>query len=232
MYIDICLPNNNEKELIKRAKELGYSQLVFLYQFKSVKAIQEKKKLFPEQKIGLVLFPKKAFGITKLPLKLACEADLVAAASADINVIRAILGHKNIDIAFNVPNDWGRDNPHYRYSNFNQVFANIAKKNDTIYCINFSRLSEKEGKDRAKLLGREMQNIRICRRKIPIIMASFAKNEWQMRKPEDFSSILQLMGLNEKQAKNGLSKHIENILKHKETITKRGYIRKGVKVID
>lgn len=227
--IDICIPQNNEKELIQRAKELGIKQLVFLYETKSAKELKEKKKQFPGEKIGIYLKPKKPQ--IKFSNQLYLEADIIAVSSQNEAVIRSAVSNPKIDLVFSVPSSVGKDALHYRRSNFNEIFVNLAKQNKVRYAIDFSQLLENEGIARAKLWGREAQNIRLCRRKIPIIISSFAKNPWQMRNPKDLAAIVVLLGLNEKQAKKAISDNIEVILKEKQKRRSKEFIAPGIRVI-
>jgi len=227
--IDICLPANNEKELINRARELGYKELVFLYQFKSRKELQVKKAKYPDIKIGIHFTPKR--GEVKISNQLYLEADLIAVSSHNENIIRAAVSNPKVDLVFGVPTSVGKDHTHYRYSNFNEIFANLAKQNKVRYAIDFSQLLENQGIARARLWGREAQNTRLSRRKLPIIIASFAKNKWQMRNPNDLAAIASVLGLNSPQAKAAVSTAILDILKYKQKRRSKNFISPGVRVV-
>lgn len=229
--IDICLPENNEKELIKRAQELGISQLIFLYNIKSVKELKEKKKQLAKLpvKIGVYLKPKKPQ--IKISNQLYLEADLIAVSSQNEAVIRAAVSNPKIDLVFGVPSSAGRDHPAYRRSNFNEILANLAKKNKVRYAIDFSALLESEGVARAKLWGREAQNVRLCRRKLPIIIASFARNNWQPRNPNDLAAIAQILGLNAPQSKKAVSTNLFSIWKEKQIRRSKQFIAPGIKLV-
>jgi len=230
--IDICLPEGNEIELLRRAKELGYSNLIFLYPFKSKADLVKKKKELQDLKVffGIYLKPNKPQ--IRISNQLYLEADLIAVSSQDEKIIRAAVSNPKIDLIFRVPSSAGRDHPAYRRSNFNEILANLAKQNKVRYAIDFSALLEHEGIARAKLLGREAQNVRLCRRKIPIIIASFAKDVWQLRNPHDLSAIAQLLGLNAPQAKAAVSSAILKIIKCKQKRRLKGFIAPGIRVVE
>lgn len=228
--VDICLPENNEKQLIKQAQELGTKQLVFLYPLKSVKEIQAKKKQFPNVCIGIYLKPRKSQ--VKLSNQLYLESDLVAVSSQNENIIRAAVSNPKIDLVFGVPSSAGKEHTHFRYSNFNEIFANLAKQNKVSYAVDFSQILESKDVARAKLFGREMQNVKLCRRKVPVIIASFAKDKWQLRNPNDLSAIVQLLGLNAPQAKAAVATNVSAILKQKNKRRSKKYIAPGIKLID
>jgi RNase P/RNase MRP subunit p30 len=81
--------------------------------------------------------------------------------SNDDELNRKILEKEKIEILlFNQKGK--KDFQKQRNSGFNQVFAKIAKKNNVIIGINFEEIVKAEGKEKAMILARIMQNIRIC----------------------------------------------------------------------
>ncbi len=235
--IDICLPKNNEEEIIARAGELGYSCLVFLYDFDQRAQIQQKKKELEkfkskiDTKVGIYLRPRTISQLKKQLNYFYMEADFMAVCSSKEEIVREAVSSPKADAVFDVATASGRDAPHYRNSGFNQVLADLAGKNKVAYGVDFSQILDLEGWPRAKLWGREAQNMHICRRKLPIIIASFAKNQWGLRKPEDLSAISRLLGLNFPQSKAAVSSNIANIIKIKAQRRSREYIMPGVKLI-
>jgi RNase P/RNase MRP subunit p30 len=123
--------------------------------------------------------------------KLAKRAQFVVADSNDEQTIRFIMEQKWINAFTNISTSTGRDHTHYRRSNFNQVLAKIAKETGKTYIIDFSHILEITGKKRALLLGRIMQNIRICQKyKVPISIATFATSKDELRNPKDLQALL------------------------------------------
>ncbi len=55
-----------------------------------------------------------------------------------------------------------KDRMKQRDSGFNHVLAKTAKKKNVKIGINLDEVIESDGKEKAKMLGRVMQNIRIC----------------------------------------------------------------------
>lgn len=233
--IDICLPKNNEEEIIARAGELGYSCMVFLYDFDKREQISRKKQEFSKEKIdvkiGICLRPRTISQLKKQLNYFYMEADFIAVCSSKEEIVREAVSSPKADAVFDVATATGRDAPHYRNSGFNQVLADLAAKNKVAYGVDFSQILDLEGWPRAKLWGREAQNTYICRRRLPIIIASFAKNQWGLRKPEDLSAISRLLGLNFPQSKAAVSSNIANILKIKAQRRNREYIMPGVRLV-
>src|SRR3989344_1024915 len=133
MSIDICIPKNNEEELLKRAKELGYSEIVFLYGFKSKAEILNKKNEIKKVKSGLKVYvgafilARSVSDIKKLQ-NLYLDADLIAVSAQNEELVRLAAETPFVDVIFGVTTSVGKDHFQYRRSNFNAVIANIMKE--------------------------------------------------------------------------------------------------------
>ena len=236
MPIDICIPKNNEEELLKRAKELGYSEIVFLYGFKSKAEILNKKNEIKKVKSGLKVYvgafilARSVSDIKKLQ-NLYLDADLIAVSAQNEDLVRFASEQAYVDVVFGVTTAFGKDHFQYRRSNFNAVIANMMREGRQAYALSFAHLLSFSGAARAKILGREIQNIYFARRKIPIITASFASDVWQMRLPENLSAVLRVLGANYPQSKAATSTAIEGILKRKEQRRSKNFVRAGVKLV-
>jgi len=230
---DLLLPEENESELAAAAKKLGIIP-VFLYPFKDRRDIQKKKDELAKAKInayvGIYVTPRSS-GDLKRAAKLFLHADFLAVINPG-ELARLAVSNPRFDAVFRIPAIFGRDSPEYRKSNFNAILANLAAKNKVAYGSDFSYFLENSGYSIAKLLGREMQNIRLCRRKVPIIIASLAKNEWELRLPENLSAFARVLGLNYKQSKAAVSSAIKAILELKEKRRSKLYVRPGVEIIE
>ena len=231
MPIDICIPNGNELELIARARELGYNSIVFLYQNKTRSDIIQRRKQFPDAKIGTYVIAHKSADIRKLQL-LYLDSDIIAVSAQSEELVRFASESPFVDMVFEITNSSGREHFEYRRSNFNAIIANLMREHKQAYALSFSHLLNFEHSVRAKVLGREMQNIRFSRRKSPIIIASFARYPEQMRLPENLSAVSRVMGLNFPQSKVAVSGAIEAILKKKEHRRSKSYVMPGIKIID
>jgi|SRR3989338_1033315 len=235
MKLDICLPDGNEQELISRAKELKYDAVVFLYRFKSRGEILKKREELRDVNIlayiGTYLEVKSPRDLKNLD-KLYLDSDLVGAIAQTEELVRVCAENPRIDFVFEITTGSGREHTHYRYSNMTSVITGLMKKNKCSYAISFSQILNAEGSVRAKILGRIMQNVRLLRRKIPILSASFARNASEIRLPENISVIGRICGLNSPQSKSAVSKNIEEIIKQKERRRSKNFIRPGVRVVD
>lgn len=237
MQIDICIPQNNERELIARAVKFGYNSIVFLYPNKTRNdIIQRKAKLkslagnFPVF-VGTYITARKPVDIRKLQ-SLYLDSDIIAVSAQNENLVRFASESPFVDMVFEITNPSGREHFEYRHSNLNAVIAGLMKKNKQSYALSFAHLLNFERFNRAKLLGREMQNIRFVRRKIPVIIASFARLPEQIRLPENLSAVARVLGLNHQQSKAAVSVTIDNILKRKAHRRSKDYVMPGIRIVD
>ena len=194
--IDLVFPSNNEKEFIDMAEHLSYSALCFVYD--EPKAINEfqkitKIKLFS----GLLVKPNQIQSSKN-------KANLILAKSSDKN--RFVLEKAKPDILFGLENHNQKDYIHHRASGLNQVLCKIAAQNNVIIAFSLNTLLNSDSKNKSIILGRIMQNIRLCRKyKVRIAIASFAKNPFQMRAPNDLKSLALILNADTKQAKEALN---------------------------
>jgi len=122
---------------------------------------------------------------------------------------------KKTDIITSLETSLDKDKTHYKESGLNQVLCKLAKKNKIAIAFNFNNILN--AKKRYLILGRIMQNIRLCRKyKIPMIIASFANDRYDMRNPRDLISIGISLGMTPIEAKNAVSNSIEDVLSSKD----------------
>jgi RNase P/RNase MRP subunit p30 len=232
-YLDLLLPEENEAELAEAAKALNITP-IFLYPFKDKNEIVKKKAQLHKQNIaayvGAYVMPKSA-GDLKKAAKMWLSADFLAVINPG-ELARLAVSNPRFDAVFRVPFVYGRDSFEYRHSNFNVVLANLAAKDKVSYGLDFSYFLENSGNSLAKLLGREMQNVRLCRRKTRILMASMAQNAWQLRLPENLAAVARVLGLNHGQARDAISSAFQHIIELKEKQRSGKLVRPGVELVD
>ncbi len=182
MQLDIVIPKNNEEELYKEA--LSKSKIpVFLYSsLKYDDLLLKLKRLetFEKHKTAYLFAPKNPSNLN-LDKRIRKKVDYVIGTAQELKTVRALAEKGKIDFLVNIETAGGRDHTHYRQSNFNQVIARICKENQIFYAIDFSRIRKVEGFKRAILLGRIMQNAKICKKeKVKINVFSFAVKEQEL----------------------------------------------------
>ncbi len=81
-----------------------------------------------------------------------------------------------------------------RNSGFNQVMAKLAKKNNTTIGINLDEIIESEQKQKAEILARIKQNIKLCN-KNKIKMKFIAQKKSNQRNIYDIKSLGLILGM-------------------------------------
>ena len=136
---------------------------------------------------------------------------------------------KNIDILLSPEKGVRKDSLHYRQSGMNQVLCKLAKKNKITIGFNFNDILTSKGIERAMIIGRMMQNVKLCRKyKLRIVIGSFAMNKWQMRYKADLISFGIVLGMHPLEAQNSLQ-IVDQLLKEKEE--KKYIIIEGIKTV-
>ncbi|MEK6869468.1 MAG: RNase P subunit p30 family protein [Nanoarchaeota archaeon] len=187
--MDIVIPNNNEEEFIAIAHKLGYKTLYFLYNYETY---QGKKKNFadiPGIKIvnGILADGKN---LKKIKNKMEEESVFVAAKSSDKDM--EIMEGSLANLIFSFEENQRRDFMHQRASGLNHILCSLARKNDV--AIGFSFSSILNAKNTHEILGRIMQNLRMCRQfKVKTAIASFAKNPYEIRSMHDLKSLFKIL---------------------------------------
>ena len=138
--------------------------------------------------------------------------------------VRKALENKHIDIIFGLEDHKFPDFLHQRNSGLNHILCKIAHDNDKIICFDFSSILNSKGMKRARIFGRMMQNIRLCRKyKVKMAAASFG----EMRNRRDLESLFKVLGaLNPKQ----LFSAVEERIKENKFKKAPEYVCEGVRL--
>ncbi|MEA3430468.1 MAG: RNase P subunit p30 family protein [Nanoarchaeota archaeon] len=217
--IDIVFPKENEKEFIKVAIKLDYSNLCFIYNLKDFKKIKKIENKNIKIHYGIISKPNKIQEARKL-------TDLVIVKNSEKN--RSTFEQGKPDMIFSLEDGTHPDFIYFRNSGLNQVYCKLAKKNYTIIALNFNLLLSSRNK--IKIIGRMMQNIKLCKKyKVPIAIASLTDNPMNMRNPKDLTSLSTVLGMDTQQSKT-CTNLILNKIKNNIDFKKSGI--KGIKIID
>jgi len=204
MFIDLVLPKSNEKEFIEIADKLGISRICFIYNFKNknnflqnqdkVNKLQEKTEI--KLSIGLIADSKnisKAKKLAKIVIYKSIGNDRHAIEKSKANVV------------FDLETIATKDSMHHRNSGLNQILCKLANKNNVMIGFSFSTILNEERMIRSQILGRLMQNIRLCRKyKVKTVIASFAEKPYDLRSCYDLKSVFISLGMHPKEAKDSL----------------------------
>jgi len=187
--MDVVIPDNNEEEFIAIARKLGYKTLYFLYDYDNY---QSKKKNFADiQDIKIVngiLADSK--NLKKIKNKTEEGSVFVAAKSSDKDM--EVMEGSLANLIFSFEENQRKDFIHQRASGLNHILCSLARKNNI--AIGFSLSSILNAKNTHEILGRIIQNLRMCRQfKVKTAIASFAKNPYEMRSMHDLMSLFKIL---------------------------------------
>lgn len=150
---------------------------------------------------------------------------IVVAEGSELN--RLILENKKVDILTGAEKSKKSDFLHYRNSGLNQVLCKLANKNNIAIAFNFNDVLIAKGTERARIMGRMMQNARLCRKyNVKMIIASFASNKFELKNANDLISFGTVIGMTPKEAKESLM-NIELLM-----ADKKSRVHEGVKIVD
>ena len=192
--IDFVVPNNNEEEFIAMAERLGYKELFFLYNLHEYITKQEKseKNNNKVNKIKIhngVLADKNT--LYKIQNKLKDKEVFVAIKSSSND--KEAIEKSRIDMVFSFEENPRKDFIHHRASGLNHILCKMAKENNV--AIGFSIKSLLDAGNKPELLGRIMQNMKLCRKfEVKTSIASFATNPFEMRGAHDLTSLFKILG--------------------------------------
>ena len=116
---------------------------------------------------------------------------------------RKSVENKQVDILIAPERAGKKDRFTQRDSGLNHVLCVLARENDVAIGFSFSDLLNSS--HRYILLGRMLQNVRLCRKyKVRMVVASFAKDPWEMRSAHDLLAFALVLGMAPKEAKQAL----------------------------
>jgi RNase P/RNase MRP subunit p30 len=178
----IVFPKANEEEFIKIAEKLGYSSLIFVYDYSYYSNSPEIKSKLNIEK-GILCLPKEIKKAKNLSKYL-----FVQSSSKDREIIEQ---NKNIFL-FDLETQGKKDFIHHRASGLNQVLCKLIKEHNISIGFSFSTVLKATSKD--KLIGRIKQNIKFCKKyKIYTIYSTFALKPYEMRPAKDILSFFEVI---------------------------------------
>jgi len=95
--------------------------------------------------------------------KLAKNKEKIAVLGRDIEFNRKILEMKKVNVLV-LNHKIGKDKLKQRDSGLNEILCEIARKNSIVLAIDFSEIKNSEGKERGKMIGRLIQNLKLMKK--------------------------------------------------------------------
>jgi len=112
--------------------------------------------------------------------KTAKKAEKVIVLGRDIEFNRKILEMKKINVLV-LSHKQGRDKLKQRDSGLNEILCEIARKNNITLAIDFSELLVEDKKQKAKIIGRIIQNLKLIKKHKNRLIV--------LNKPQDLKSL-------------------------------------------
>jgi len=202
MFREIVIPKNNEEEFIEIASKLGIKKLYFLYDFDEYMQNQKPKAFDFDVEIGFIVNQKNINKAVK-------QTELLVVKSSDKD--RFFIESKKIKLVYGLEETYKKDYLHQRASGLNHVICEIARKNNVTIGFAYSILFNKDEYERAVLMGRMMQNIKLCQKyKVKTLIGSFSEKPFELRAPHDLKSLFVMLGMNQIKPKNSLTNSRES----------------------
>lgn len=150
----------------------------------------------------------KDFGFSKFII----VKEIKSLEGKDDNSIRKALENKDTDLIYGIEKFREKDRINQKDSGLNQVLCKLANKNKIKIGFSFSDVLNFEGIKRAKILGRMVQNVKLCNKyKIDMVVGSFAKNKYELRNAKDLVAFGEFLGM-----KKIWNEKIDNFYKDKD----------------
>jgi RNase P/RNase MRP subunit p30 len=179
MSLDVVMPKNNEVELVSRAKQLGFTHIILLYEDFSPKTLAsgslaqgiEVKTAFLAKTIGQVQSAKPKFNYCFAPLE------------------RSFVESTKVDFVISDGKDASNDLLFQKRSGMDDVLSSLAKDHKIAIAFDVSSSD-------ARILGRFSQNAMLVKKfKLKSNVFTFAKTALDMRAPRDIEGFARTIGL-------------------------------------
>lgn len=194
---DIVFPDRNEQEFFAMAKRLGYRGLICVYPSEAAATHAPQPPAGLSVRAAVLAEPKRARQFRKRGM-----LTLVRCSDQD----RMVLEQGAADVLFGAEGTQPKDYAHQRGSGLNHVLCQLAHKNRVAIGFCLADILASSGSQRARLLGRMMQNIALCRKyKVRMVIGSFAADPWKMRSPHDLQAFFAVLGMHPAEAKDAMA---------------------------
>ncbi|MBU2496808.1 MAG: hypothetical protein KJ767_02005 [Nanoarchaeota archaeon] len=126
----------------------------------------------------------------------------------------------------------GKDFMKERNSGLDHIICKIASENNVAIGIDLSEILNSNEKEKQVIIGRIMQNIKLCRKyKTKILLASFASDVFELRASQDIQAFVQCLGMTPLESKNSLliAEKIMGKNKDKKHVS---YVSEGIRIVE
>jgi len=143
--------------------------------------------------------------IRKLVSREQKSGRIIAVLGNNDEINRAVLRLK-IDFILSPEHARKKDFADYRNSGLNHVLCREAAEKNIAVAFSLSDILRLDGEEQAMRLGRMTQNVRLCLKfKTPMILATFASSESELRTPHELVSFGMSLGMPRADAEKALN---------------------------
>jgi RNase P/RNase MRP subunit p30 len=193
MFTDIAIPKNNEAEFIEIAGKLGIKKLYFLYDFDDYNEEKTAKKSGSINHSGISI--ETGFLINQKNIDKAAKQSRMIVAKSSGND-RAFIESSKVRVIYGFEEFYKRDHLHQRASGLNHMLCGLARKNNVAVGFSYSSLLNKNPEITSVLMGRMMQNIRLCKKfNTKMIIGAFSSESFDLRAAHDVMSMFSILGI-------------------------------------
>jgi hypothetical protein len=202
MFYDIVFPINNEEKFISVAEKLSIEGIAFAYPFSDKKAVENAKEKIALLQAKTKISLKAVFDVSGNKIYKVHDIEEIAIAKG-AEGSRDLIARYKPDIVYDLELSPERDFGKFRNSGLDRASVQFARSNAITIAFSFSSILN--AKDAPKMIGRVMQNIKLCRKyKLSTAIASFASTPEEMRAPHDLKSFLLSIGMHTASAKQSI----------------------------
>ena len=121
---------------------------------------------------------------------------LVIVQGGDEVINRLSVENKKVDILLSPEKNNKKDFIFFKNSGLNQVLCKLAKTNNIIIGFNFSDILNATSEERLKIMGRMIQNVKLCKKyRVKMIFSSFANTKYELRSEAILTSFSRILGI-------------------------------------
>lgn len=179
------------KEIVERAKELGFDNVIFI---KEASNLDDMKK---DDNFDAIMIKTKNIELFRRMVDKASNYfSIVFVLGTSDAINRTALEHKKVHALVSPEYGRGYDYTNYRNSGLNQVLCKIAHDNGKKIIFSFNEILKANGEERAKIIGRIMQNIMLCEKyNTDIRFGNFSMKKEDIRAASDLRSFNIALGM-------------------------------------
>lgn len=194
MFSDIVVPDGNEAEFAEVASKLGCKKIIFLYNFDGYNEKKAQKLELIRKNFNMLI--ETAIIVSQGNMNKASKlSTMLVAKSSDSD--RFFIESGKIRIIYGFEDLQRKDHMHQRASGLNHILCDLARKNNVSIGFSYGSLLSKNKISAAILMGRMMQNLRLCQKfKAKTAIGLFSSNPYSMRAFHDVQSLFRTLGKN------------------------------------